>query len=130
MKVARLVRREVGGGCTVPTGWRMAWYDRKRRTAVYGPVPLHWMLRWGREFGHRVRAFVSGPAIEQMEALEVQRRDGERQRLADEYSRGYLEGWRACFEACLRTVEDEFEDGSELWEVGELLVECSPDRQN
>ena len=98
--------------------------------AVYGPVPLHWVLRFGREIFYRLRNMIAAPGIERAEIADMQRKHEEQERLADEYSRGYLNGWRECFHACLTTIEDEFDRASEVWEIGELLRGRSSDRGN
>lgn len=130
MKVSRRVLKSVAQGGTIPAGWRMAWYEPRRRTAVYGPVPLHWMLRFAREFGYRLRLMFAAPTIEKSESLEMQRSQRGRQRLADEYSRGYLAGWQECFDACLSAIEDECGRAKEVWQIGELLGGSSTDQQN
>lgn len=130
MRLTALFLKAVTPSGRVPVGWRLAWHEPKQQTSVYGLVPLHWALRWGRELGYRLRTFIRAPRIEQVQRQEMQERNEERQRLADEYSRGYLAGWHACFEACLTTVEEEFDNREETWEVGELLVGCLPGREN
>lgn len=42
--------------------------------------------------------------------------------LAEEYSRGYLEGWQDCYAACLAAVEEEASRKSEIWTAGDMLV--------
>lgn len=130
VSIRRMVRRDVPHGGPVPAGWRLAWYEPRRRVAVYGPVPLHWVLRFGRELFHRLRKVVATRGIERAEIADMQRKHAEQERLADEYSRGYLNGWRECFHACLTTVEDEFDRANEVWEVGELLRGRTSDRGN
>lgn len=123
------LRREVGHGGMIPRGWRMAWYEPRRRVGVYYPSPLHWVLRALREFSHRVRMALRAPEIECTQIFEMQRAHHDRQRLADEYARGYLCGWRECFQACLTAVEEELSQSGDVWEVGALLTE-SPPSQN
>lgn len=130
MKVSRRVLKSVARGGTIPPGWRMAWYEPRRRTAVYGPMPLHWILRFIREFAYRLRWVFAAPTIEKSEFLEMQRSLQERQRLADEYSRGYLAGWQECFDACLSAIEDECGRAKEVWQIGALLGGSSADQQN
>lgn len=121
MRVKRYVRREIAHGARIPRGWRIAWYEPKRRVGVYSPAPIHWILRVGREAVHRIRQAITAPSIERAEAVEMERQHRERQRLAEEYSRGYLTGWRECVDACLAAVEDEFVTSNDLWEIGDLL---------
>lgn len=44
-----------------------------------------------------------------------------RQDLADEYARGYMQGWHECFETCLGVVEEELTSSS-AWGAGALLL--------
>src|ERR1700722_19163571 len=108
-----VLRKEAGHGKAVPAGWRMAWYEPRRRVGVYFPAPLHFMFRALRELVYRWRTAVAAPSIEHAEVFEMQREHRERERMADEYARGYLNGWRECFRACLAVVEDELERGQE-----------------
>ena len=90
------VRKEVSHGGVVPRGWQMAWYEPRRRVCVYYPAPLHWLLRAIREVVHRVREAVRAPCIERAEVFQMQR--AHRERVAEEYARGYMAGWRECFQ--------------------------------
>lgn len=116
------LRREISHGGVVPIGWRMAWYEPPRRVGVYFPVPLHWILRALREFSYRLRMALHAPRIERAQAFEMNRAHRERQLLADEYARGYLAGWRECYEACLDAVEDEIAREGDIWEAGSMLT--------
>ncbi len=121
---ARLrLRREVGHGGMIPPGWRMAWYEPRRRIGVYYPPPLHWVLRALRELIYRLRGAVRAPEIECGQIFEMQRTHRDRQRMADEYARGYLIGWRECFHACLEAVEEELTRADDVWEIGALSVD-------
>jgi hypothetical protein len=115
------VRKEVSHGGVIPRGWRMAWYEPRRRVGVYYPVLLHWLLRGIREVVHRVRAAVHAPAIERAEVFQMQRAHRERERLAEEYARGYLAGWRECFQTRLSAVEEEILRADDTWDVGSFL---------
>jgi hypothetical protein len=117
------LRREVSHGGTIPSGWRFAWYEPRRRVAVYYPPPLHWLMRAARELAHRIRIAWDAPTIERTQIFQMQRMYRERQRLAEEYSRGYLVGWHECFRTCLEIVEDELTHPSDLLEFGAFLVE-------
>lgn len=130
MKIRRLLHREIAHGGTVPRGWRMAWYEPKRRVGVYGPMPLHWALRLAREFGYRVSRALGAPAIERAEELELQSRLHERRRLAEEYSQGYLNGWRECFDTCMSAVEEELGRAEDLWEIGASIRDFSAGEAN
>lgn len=122
MKARFELRREVGHGGVIPEGWRLAWYEPPRRVGVYYPAPLHWVLRGLREFSYRLRVALRAPRIERAQAFEMNRTHRERQRLADEYARGYLTGWRECYDACLDAVEEEIARASEVWDASELLT--------
>ncbi|MGA3294394.1 MAG: hypothetical protein ABSE45_10485 [Candidatus Acidiferrales bacterium] len=115
------LRREVGHGGIVPRRWRMAWYEPRRRVGVYYPAPLHWVVWALREFAYRLRVALRAPRLERAEVFEMQRAYRERQRLADEYARGYLAGWRECFRECLQAVEEEITRTDDVWEMGALL---------
>ena len=115
------VRKEVSHGGVVPRGWQMAWYEPRRRIGVYCPAPLHWLLRGVREVVHRVRAAVRAPGIERAEVFQMQRAQRERERLAEEYARGYMAGWRECFQTCLSAVEEEIARVDDTWDVGSFL---------
>jgi hypothetical protein len=107
MKLFTRLRREVGSGGIVPRGWQMAWYEPRRRIGVYYPAPLNWVLRALREFGYRLRIALRAPGMEHAQVFEMQRTHRDRERLAEEYARGYMSGWHECFRACLDAVEDE-----------------------
>jgi hypothetical protein len=125
------LRREVGHGGRIPPGWRMAWYEPRRRVGVYYPPPLHWLLRGARELFHRVRMAVRSPAVECLQIFEMQRTHRDRERLADEYARGYLVGWRECFQTCLAAVEEELGRSDQVWEIGALLADsANPGKEN
>ena len=123
MKTLFQLRKEVGHGGNIPDGWRMAWYEAPRRVGVYYPAPLHWVLRGLREFSYRLRVALRAPRIERAQALEMNRLHRDRQRLAEEYARGYIHGWRECYDACLDAVEAEISQVGEVWEIGELLTD-------
>jgi hypothetical protein len=122
MKSFSKLRREVGHGGTIPRGWRLAWYEPRRRVGVYFPVPLHWVCRALREIVHRVRIALRAPSIECAQVFEMQRVHRKRQDLAEEYARGYMAGWHECFEACLVAVEDELTRTDDVWELGSMLT--------
>jgi hypothetical protein len=125
------LRREAGHGTTLPRGWQMAWYEPQRRVGIYYPAPLHWILRTLREIRYRVRAALQAPRLEHADVIAMQRTRRERQRLADEYARGYLAGWRECFQTCLEAVEGEIARSDKIWDVGDLLSGApKPTRDN
>jgi hypothetical protein len=121
MKKLLRLRKEVSHGGVIPRGWRMAWYEPQRRIGVYFPAPLHWLLRGARELMHRARVAVEDPGTECAEVIRMQRVHRERQRMAEEYARGYLCGWRECFQTCLSAVEEEIARVDDVWEVGSFF---------
>ncbi|MGA9883626.1 MAG: hypothetical protein WBQ34_07900 [Candidatus Acidiferrales bacterium] len=131
MKTRFQLRREAGHGGAVPGGWRMAWYEPPRRVGIYYPAPLHWILRGLRDFSYRLRVALRAPRIERAQAFEMNRVHRDRQRLADEYARGYMCGWRECYDACLDAVEEEISRAGEVWDTCELLTDTPrPQRKN
>lgn len=132
MKLLAKIRREVGHGGTIPRGWQMAWYEPRRRVGIYYPAPLNWVLRAMREIGYRLRIALRAPLIECAQAFEMQRKHRERERLADEYARGYLAGWRECFQTCLDAVEQEMGRVEEVWDIDSILAESpkTPRQEN
>jgi hypothetical protein len=100
----------------------MAWYEPRRRIGVYYPAPLHLALRALREFSYRLRVAIQAPRMEHADILAMQRSHRDRQRLAEEYARGYLVGWRECFDTCLAAVESEIARSDQIWDVGDLLA--------
>lgn len=74
------------------------------------------------EIAYRWRLVISAPTRKR--ALEIEREVAfaQEHRLAEEYSRGYLEGWHDCYAACLDAVEEEASRRDDVWAVGELLI--------
>jgi hypothetical protein len=124
------LRREVGHGGNVPSGYQLAWYEPKRRMGVYFPAPLHWLLRVLRELSHRLQIALRAPRIECDEVFQMQRAHRERERLSEEYARGYISGWRECFHVCLDAVEEEIDRVDQAWDVGSMLPAPKPPRKN
>jgi hypothetical protein len=122
------LRKEVPHGGNIPPGWQMAWYEPRRRIGVYYPAPLHWILRAIRELAYRLRVALHAPAIERAEVFQMQRMHRERELLADQYVRGYLVGWRECFETCMQTVEEELVHVDEVWDVNAILARAPKPR--
>jgi len=130
MKLFSGFRREVGHGARVPPRYQLAWYEPRRRIGVYFPAPLHWVLRMLRELKHRCRLAVRAPRIECAEVFQMQRDHRQRERMAAEYARGYLNGWRECFHVCLDAVEEEIDKVDEAWNIGAMLPAPKPPREN
>jgi hypothetical protein len=123
MNYFRKIRREVTHGGIVPRFWRFSWYEPRRRVAIYYPPPLHWLLRVIREIAYRLRIAWDAPPIERSQVFQMQRTHRHRQRLADEYSRGYLVDWHECFRECLEIVEDELTHPSQILDISAFLLD-------
>jgi hypothetical protein len=65
---------------------------------------------------------IRAPSIECGQVFELQRAHRRRQDLAEEYARGYMGGWRECFEACLVAVEEELTSTGAAWDLGAFLT--------
>lgn len=125
------LRKEIGNAGVIPRGWRLAWYEPRRRLGVYYPAPLHWVARILLEIIRRLRLAMRAPRIERAELIAMQRAHRERQQLADEYSRGYMAGWRECYQTCVDAIESEISQARDVWDVGSLLAgETKPRRTN
>jgi hypothetical protein len=122
MKTKSKFRREVSHGGIVPPGFRMAWYEPRRRVGIYFPSPLHWVMRALHEFMYRLRVALRAPSTERAEVFEMERTHRERHRLAEEYAQGYITGWRECFEVCLESVDEEIARADSVWNAGALLL--------
>ncbi len=109
MKTVMKLRKEVSHGGVIPRGWQIAWYEPRRQVGIYYPAPLHWLTRVLPEVTHRVGVAVRAPGMELPEVFQMQRVHCER--LAEEYARGYMAGWRECFQTCLTAVEEEIARG-------------------
>jgi hypothetical protein len=70
----------------------------------------------------RLRIALCAPRIEHAQVFEMQRAYRDRRRLADEYARGYLAGWRECYRTCLDVMEEEIARTDDVWEIGALLT--------
>jgi hypothetical protein len=81
-----------------------------------------WLARIVRELRYRLRIVLSAPSSAKAELAEKERVQSERNRLAEEYSEGYLAGWHECYAACLDAVEDELSNKCEIWAAGALLT--------
>jgi hypothetical protein len=122
MNLLKEWRREVGHGGVAPQGWRMAWYEPERRLGVYYPTPLHWLFRGLREFGYRLQIVLRAPRLERAQVHQMQRIQRERERLAEEYSKGYIAGGHECFQACLEAVEDEIQRVDETFDASSRVL--------
>jgi hypothetical protein len=116
--------KEAPKGEIVPAGKRRAWHEPQRHVGVYTAMLLHWVARILRELHHRVTLAATAPTIEQDQAFELRRAHQARERLAEEYSKGYMAGWHECFEVCRQAVEEEVTNSDEVWKMGALLTSC------
>ncbi|MGC2422531.1 MAG: hypothetical protein WA405_12880 [Candidatus Acidiferrales bacterium] len=123
MNIPLKLGREMGHGGWIPRGWKMAWYDPCHRAGVYYPVPLHWVVRALREFNYRLRIALRAPVMECRQVFEMQRKQREQQRAAEQYTRGYLAGWHKCFAMCLEEMEEELKRTDVVWDIGSVLAE-------
>ena len=131
MRIRMKLRREVAEGGTPPRGWRLSWYEQRRRVGVYYPAPLHAIVRAARELRYRMGAALRAPTIECARLLEMDRANRERQLMAEEFANGYMAGWRECFRTCMETIEDELTRGDDAWQAGAALTNSSVSpRQN
>ena len=106
----------------------MAWYEPRRRVGRFLPAPLHAFARGWRELRYRVRLAWSAPPQECADVFAMQREHRERQRLAEEYARGYLNGWRDSYRECLAVVESELSrHADDVWAVGAIVTEADLD---
>jgi hypothetical protein len=119
----RRLRKEIAHGGTVPRGWRLAWYEPRRRVGIYFPLPLHRIARLFFEFSYRLNLVLRAPHLERAELLAMRRTYEDQQRMAEEYSRGYMAGWRECYQACIDAIEGEMGRADEVWDVGALLTD-------
>jgi hypothetical protein len=100
-----LLKRELGHGGEPPRGWRLAWYEPRRRVAVFYPAPIHFVARALREMRYRAELAWRAPSREQRDVFDLQRVHREREKLAAEYTRGYLRGWQDSFDQWVETIE-------------------------
>jgi len=122
------LRKEIGHGGTVPRGWRLAWYEPRRRVGIYFPTPLHRIARLFVEFDYRLKLALRAPRLERAEFIAMRRTYNDQQRIAEEYSRGYMSGWRECYQACIDAIEGEMDRAEEVWDVGALLTDGTDTR--
>lgn len=99
-------------------------YEPKRRVGVYYPAPLNWILRALRELHHRAQLAVRAPGIEREDVFQMQRLHKERERLAEEYARGYMSGWRECFQTCMAAVEEEISHADKVWDISAMFPDA------
>lgn len=94
-----ILRHELGHGARPRRGWKLAWYEPRRRVGIFLPAPLHRMARALRELKWRIGVAWKAPTRERQDVFDLQRDHREQQKLATEYARGYLQGWQECLEA-------------------------------
>jgi hypothetical protein len=108
--MSRFLRRDLSHTANPPRGWRMAWYEPRRRVGVYFPAPLDRLARAWRELKWRVGVAWRAPTREEHDVFDLQRVQRERKKLASEYARGYLCGWQESFDACVEAIDRVTED--------------------
>jgi len=125
MKFGLQLGREAGHSGLIPPGWRMAWYEPRRRVGVFLPPPFHALARAWRELRYRVRLAFSAPSRECADVFAMQREHRERRHLAEEYARGYVNGWGDSYRECLAVVESELSGHTgDVWSVGAILADA------
>ncbi len=106
-----VLKRELGHGAAPRRGWRLAWYEPRRRVGIFFPAPLHRIARAIREFKWRMAVALRAPTRERQDVFDLQRDHREQQKLAAEFTRGYLRGWQECIEAWDEVSKAVSEDG-------------------
>ncbi len=81
-----------------------------------------WCGRLALELTHRFRLALFAPTLRRSLSIERERAQAERERMAEEYARGYLDGWHECYAACLEAVEESASERRDIWAAGELLA--------
>lgn len=99
-----LLKCELGHGAQPRRGWRLAWYEPRRRVGVFLPTPLHRLARTIRELKWRIGVAWRAPTRERQDVFDLQRNQREKQKLASEFARGYLRGWEECIDAWAEAV--------------------------
>lgn len=84
--------------------------------------PQNWVIRRFLDFRYRIGLAISAPNAEEATEIERERGYSEQHQLAEQYSEGYLAGWRECYAACLTAVEDEVSKSGDIWRAGSLLA--------
>lgn len=87
--------------------WWIGWRKGARRMAPAGGTSFGWLIRGWREVAWRVGLALRAPTLERQQAAEVQRILLEQRRLSEEHARGYLRGWKECFDVCMEAIDDE-----------------------
>ncbi len=92
---------------------------------------VNWASSAAREIAYRLRLAISAPDRDRAAELERRRAYAEQQRLAAEYSEGYLAGWHDCYAACVSAVEEEVLRKTETWWVDEMVAgSAGPSKTN
>lgn len=95
------------------------------RTATTGTGRRNWVDRLAAEVVHRCRIALFAPTIQRTLAIERERAHAEREKLAEEYAHGYLDGWHECYATCLEAVEESVAGKRDIWAAGELIAGSS-----
>lgn len=105
-----------------PESCRAVSWASRRGLANRLTAPWGWIRRAFRELHYRFHAALTMPSLQEALAEHARQRELDRERLAHEYSRGYMAGWRECFDTCLQAVEDEIATGDDVWRMGAFLT--------
>jgi hypothetical protein len=111
MAARGILKCELGHGATPRHGWRLAWYEPRRRVGIFLPAPLHLLARAMRELKWRIGVACRAPTRERQDVFDLQRVEREKQKLAAEFARGYLRGWQECIDAWAEAVETATREG-------------------
>lgn len=106
-----ILKHELGHGAAPRLGWKLAWYEPRRRVGVFFPTPLHRIARVLRELKWRVTVARLAPTRERQDVFDLERSRRERQKLSTEFTRGYLRGWQECIDAWDEVVKTLSEGG-------------------
>jgi hypothetical protein len=102
--------------------WRLVRQRSWRSKRAYIFAPTQWIVRTLRDWRYRIRVALTLPKLEDVQSEQLRRAQEDRERLAHEYSQGYMAGWRECFDACLQAVEHEFASVDDVWRMGGALT--------
>lgn len=102
--------------------WRLIRQRSWRSKKAYIFTPARWIVRALRDWRYRIRIALTVQKLEDVQSQELRRAQEDRERLAHEYSQGYMAGWRECFDACLQAVEDEIASADDVWRMGAALT--------
>jgi hypothetical protein len=82
-----------------------------------------WTARLVREIVNRCRLVLFSPTFGKYLEIQSKWKDQQQQRMAEEYAKGYLDGWHECYAACLDAVEHPVGEDAEIWTVADLFTQ-------